>query len=160
MKRLVGGTVIGAVALLLLLGSGARGNAQEGLGISGHRAADILRDLGHSANVDTDSRGNPLVVFWVRGVKCSLSFYECEGRRCGSVMFRLAVATRDADKPHLTSVNEWNRKNRFGRVYLDNERDPVIEYDVAFTGGETRDQFTTAVGRWETLVRSFRESFF
>jgi hypothetical protein len=57
-------------------------------------------------------------------------------------------------------VNEWNRKRRFGKVYLDDELDPILECDVSFAGGEAREQFTAALARWQSLLAAFREFFF
>jgi Putative bacterial sensory transduction regulator len=161
MGRLVTGTVVSAVAVVLLLGSGTPGDAQErGSLLSGHRALEILREEGHSATLDTDSQGDPMIVFYVRGAKCQLLFYDCEGRRCGSVTFHVGFRTSGPDRPRLSRVNEWNRKRRFGKVYLDDELDPILECDVAFAGGEAREQFTAAIARWQSLLAAFREFFF
>jgi hypothetical protein len=161
MTRLVGGTVVGAAALALLLGNGASVNAQErGTMLSGHRAVEILRDLGHTASLDEDSQGDPMVVFQLRGTKCYLLFYGCEGRRCSSITFRVGFRTHGPDKPHMGRVNEWNRKKRFGKVYLDDERDPILEYDIEFAGAEAREQFTAGLARWESVLAEFRQFFF
>jgi hypothetical protein len=160
MRGLVGVAVVGVAGVALVLGSGAQASAQErGSRMGGHRAAEILQELGHSASVSEDSQGDPMVVFYVRGTKCTLLFYECEGRRCGSVQFRVGFATHGPDKPHQSRVNEWNRTKRFGKVYLDDERDPYLEYDVDFAGSEAREQLVAGVQRWEALIVAFRNFF-
>lgn len=46
----------------------------------------------------------------------------------------------------LSRINEWNRKKRFSRAYLDQDNDAVLEADIDFEGGVTG----------ETLLRFFR----
>jgi hypothetical protein len=161
MGRLVGGTMVGAIAFAMLLGSGTPGDAQErGSRLSGHRAVEVLREMGHSATLEEDSQGDPMVIFHVSGVKCSVMFYGCEGHRCSSITFRVGFRTHGADRPGLGRVNEWNRKKRYGKVYLDDERDPILEYDMDFAGGEARDQFAAGVERWQSVLSDFRQFFF
>ncbi len=38
----------------------------------------------------------------------------------------------------LEKVNEWNKKRRFSRTYLDDSGDPCLELDLEITGGVTR----------------------
>ena len=34
-------------------------------------------------------------------------------------------------------INEWNKKHRFSRAYIDDSNDPVLESDLDFDGGVT-----------------------
>jgi hypothetical protein len=161
MGRLTNGTVVGAVAVLSLLGTGTHAQMDErGSRLGGRRALEMLREAGHDATLDTDSQGDPKIVFYTRGVKCVLLFYDCERGRCGSVQFHAGFATRAGDKPSAHRINEWNRTRRFGKAHLDEERDPIIDYDVEFSGTDAREQFVTAIGRWQSTLSSFRQFFF
>ena len=40
-------------------------------------------------------------------------------------------------KVNTTKINEWNKKHRFSRAYIDDSNDPVLESDLDFDGGVT-----------------------
>lgn len=42
-------------------------------------------------------------------------------------------------KVDTKKINEWNKKHRFSRAYIDDSNDPVLESDLDFDGGVTLD---------------------
>jgi hypothetical protein len=161
MGRLLSGTAVSAVAILSLLGTATHAQMDErGSRLSGRRALEMLRDAGHSATLDTDSQGDPKIVFHMRGAKCVLLFYDCERGRCGSVQFHAGFATREDEKPRMHRINEWNQKRRFGKAHIDDDRDPILDYDIEFSGTDAREQFMTGLARWQSTLSSFRQFMF
>lgn len=53
-------------------------------------------------------------------------------------------------------LNEWNKTKRLGRVYIDDENDPVLESDLLANAGYTHKQFTEFVAVFDILARSFQ----
>lgn len=55
------------------------------------------------------------------------------------------------NKASLQQINEWNKSKRFSRAYVDDEGDAVIEADLDFAGGVTKDAI-------EEFIKTFRGS--
>jgi hypothetical protein len=70
-----------------------------------------------------------------QGYNCLLFFYGVKEGRAMSVQFRAAFR----EKVPIQKVNEWNRKKRFLKVYLDEDDDINMDMDVDLEGGVTRD---------------------
>ncbi|HYW52084.1 MAG TPA: YbjN domain-containing protein [Gemmatimonadaceae bacterium] len=56
----------------------------------------------------------------------------------------------------LTKVNEWNKKKRFGRAYIDADGDPCVELDYDLEGGVSDDSIKVWFDTVKLVVRSFR----
>ncbi len=55
------------------------------------------------------------------------------------------------NKASLQQINEWNKTKRFSRAYIDDEGDAVIEADLDFAGGVTKETI-------EEFIKTFRGS--
>lgn len=54
-------------------------------------------------------------------------------------------------------MNEWNRKKRYTKAYLDDEQDPVIDMDIYLgDGGISIDNFRSWLDTWERAVGDFK----
>lgn len=116
--------------------------------------ANIISGYG-SANLTTNASGNPRIESRIDGIRFNVIFYGCtENTNCGSVQF-----TSSWKKPGLSleKINSWNRDKRFGKAYLDNEGDPVIEMDVNLRHGVSHNNFDDTVDFWNIVLRSFRD---
>lgn len=55
-------------------------------------------------------------------------------------------------------MNSYAAENRFGRIYLDKDRDPVIEMDVDLeAGGMSKELFMDNLAYWEAIMVGFAE---
>ncbi|MBN1858152.1 YbjN domain-containing protein [Candidatus Bipolaricaulota bacterium] len=83
-----------------------------------------------------DSRGEPIWVFTHRGITAMILPHDrIEVGGYGSLLFYAAWST---DAPfEFSAINNWNRLARFGRAYVDDQGDPVIELDLLLSGGVT-----------------------
>ena len=87
--------------------------------------------------------------------------YDCDdnGGSCKSVQFYIAFATEN--KPTLEAMNTYASENRFGRIYLDADRDPVIEMDVDLeAGGMSKELFMDNLAYWEAIMVAFADFAF
>lgn len=93
---------------------------------------DILDDMGIEYEQDDDDERPTLRLQMPSGYTAALTLYN--DRTDAGLYAAFTGADIDAE-----DMNEINRKARFVRVYQDLEGDPVIESDLDFVGGVTRD---------------------
>jgi len=114
---------------------------------------NVARGYG-SADLDTDSGGDPRIKGRIEGISYTLNFYGCSsGRNCKSLTF---YAGWVSDRVSLREINEWNRTKRFSRAYLDHEDDPIVELDVNLDGGVSRRNLDDTFDWWKVTVTAFK----
>lgn len=114
-----------------------------------------LQEAGYKATLDTDSSGDPRIKSGASGANFSIYFYGCSANaNCKSIQFSTSYTV----KPKLTlqKINEWNAKNRFGQAYLDQDGDPVIQFDVVLENGTPSNLFIASLDRWTTAMGTFQ----
>jgi len=110
-----------------------------------------------SAELTTDNDGDPKITGRMEGIRYSIYFYGCSnGKNCDSIAFSTGWVS---DRVSLQDINEWNKIKRFGRVYLDNEDDPMVEMNVNLDGGVSRENLDDTFGWWKIAITSFKEQF-
>lgn len=115
-----------------------------------------LQKLGYRAELTTDPTGDPQIKSAAGGVNFSVYFYGCkQGKACRSIQFSAGFNTEDGVE--LAVANDWNMRNRFGKVYLDDERDPFIEQDITMAGGMTDEMFADNLRFWELVISDFKK---
>lgn len=122
--------------------------------------AALLKDKGYKAEIKTDGAGDPYIRTASGGYNFSIFFYGCDkGTQCKSVQFYAAFTP--ATKPTLQEMNEYAGQNRWGRVYLDKDGDPVIEMDVDLEqGGMSEALFVDNFQYFEAVANKFSEFAF
>ena len=150
--RLIGWTIaIAAVGIAM--------PAQAQL-VSAKKPETLVRALqaaGYSAKLEKDSTGDPMIVSAVNGHPFRVVFYGCKSNRdCATITFAAGFDKKSATS--LDSINEWNRKNRFGRAYLDAEGDPILGMDVDLDdGGMSTALFTDNLEFWTAVAGAFQK---
>jgi len=145
--------IIAGVALSLGAAQALARPLPEG-GVTAQEVIEVLQAKGYRAQEDEDGVGDPMVRSATDGVNYNIYFYGCEGTRCTSIQFGSAF---DLPEPMtLARVNEWNRDMRFGRAYLDDEMDPILEMDVDLELGATTEQLESVIGTWAAVVPAFK----
>lgn len=146
--------LVAAVAAAMVLGaSGA--SAQTVIDGSDPQAIlDLARGFG-SAALETDAVGDPLLQGRIEGNVYSVYFYGCESNaNCDKVLFS---ATWDVDSHSLDAVNAFNKNAIFGRAYVDDQGDYVIEMTVNLAHGVTRANLDDTFVVWSDLMREFSD---
>lgn len=118
--------------------------------ISGEEMAEIVREEGYTPELGCDSRGDPMIRFRVEGYNCLVFFYGVEDGRALSLQFRAAFR----EKVPIEKVNEWNRRKRFLKVYLDEDLDINMDMDVDLEGGVTREYLAERLRTWRAAFLS------
>ncbi|ADR35641.1 hypothetical protein Ocepr_0178 [Oceanithermus profundus DSM 14977] len=113
--------------------------AQTGAVVTSTDAPQVaawLAARGYNFSLDKDGEGMPLFHLEIAGgYKALLFFYDDDPDRPGYESLQLYAGFSTEGKVPLEAVNDWNYSYRFAKVYLDDERDPVIESDLDLAGG-------------------------
>ena len=126
--------------------------------ISGDQLATILMDEGYRAKIGRDDHGDPFIESSVGGTAFQIIFYNCDlGSEgfCEDIMFRAAYSLPAG--VDLETINAWNADKRFSRAWRDAESDPILETDLDFVGGITRERIVTSLSVWESSVALFED---
>lgn len=119
--------------------------------------AKLMQDWGYRAELTKDSEGDPKINTSAAGVDFYVYFYGCSGGAdCTEI--QLGAGFDLPDGMTLEAVNEWSSQNRFNRVYLDEEKDPFIRYDVNLAeGGISPELFKEILANYERRLADFQE---
>jgi len=147
---------LAAATVFALLCAGAF--AQEQSVVDGRRVDDIIsvaRNFG-SATLESQQSGAPRIAGRIEGTGYQVYFLNCDdqGRNCADLNFYAGFlnAKLEPDK-----VNRWNADKRFGRVYLDQDGDAVIEMDLNVQHGVTRANLAESFAIWRLLLAQFTD---
>lgn len=116
--------------------------------ISAPEMLSIFQQEGFYAEAGQDAVGDPRIAFKVEGIRCHLYFYDVEDGRASSLQFATAFNAR----PGLDKVNEWNRRKRFLKTYLDGDGDIHMEMDLDLDGGVTKGHLAEQIKLWRNSL--------
>ena len=98
----------------------------------------VLTEMELEYELLLDEDGDPIWTFTHLGILITIvSYDEITPGRYASLLFYTGWAA-DAEVS-LPMINDWNSGSRFGRAYMDDSGDPVIELDLLMAGGVTAD---------------------
>lgn len=142
--------VLGGV---MLLGTVFSAQAQATLdGSNVDEILNIARGYG-SANLETQSNGDPKISGKVEGVTYQVFFMNCTNNtNCEDLNFYAGFLD---NKPTLDVINAWNRDKRFGKAYLDSDLDAVIEFDLNLVHGVTKENLDAAFSLWTLILDQY-----
>lgn len=122
--------------------------------------ATVLEGKGRTVEIK-DTEGSNLVRVSGATYDYSIVIYGCDEarRNCKSIQFYAAYNPKKS--PTLKALNAYARDNRWGRFYLDQEDDPVVEFDVDLEqGGMSEALFLDNLEYWETVISVFGDFVF
>ena len=117
-----------------------------------------LQKAGYKAKLSYEE-GKPEIESSAAGATFYLYFQNCEATEgCEDIMVQSAYDL-DKDAVTLATINKFNKDNRWARVYLDDESDPVIESDLMFTGKQMdEDAFIGGIKAWDDVLGRFHKA--
>ena len=108
------------------------------------RMAGVFREMDADAELTMDERDVPVWQLSRRGVLLTITCYDRQSvDRYGSLLFYAGWQT--SRTVPLAEINAWNRMARFGRAYIDEEGDPVLELDLLAAGGITEETIKAVI---------------
>lgn len=142
-RLLAGILVVGGLSV-------AGAHAQMVDGKSPEAIVDVLKGFGSARLETAQSNGNPKISGRADGKAYEVYFYGCDGDKanCSSIQF---WAYWD-NEPSLETINGWNKDTRYGKIYLDQDNDVVLEYDVNLLGGVSARTLEDNADIWVQLL--------
>ncbi|CTQ49872.1 YbjN domain-containing protein [Jannaschia donghaensis] len=116
-----------------------------------------MQQEGYLATMGTDDLGDPKISSKVSESNFSVFFYGCNNATdCTSIQFSSGY---DLDIPmNAKRINDWNRENRFGRAFVDDEGDPFIRMDIVLAeAGNSTGSFSYNLDFWRLLIEDFED---
>lgn len=120
----------------------------------------ILDNEGYSYTVDTDGAGDPKIDVepGETGAKSiEVEYYNCSARGKNCEDFLMKATFKPSRGATLKLINNFNRENRWVRVYLDDDNSPVVEMDVNADGGLGKKSLKILVGLFFSVTKDFAE---
>jgi hypothetical protein len=146
-----------ATAALLLAGAVSAGlpsdaQAQDVMRtVSLEQMEEILDDMGVEHDRVETGVGTALMLD-LRGFRALL--FLLNENTDGQLYAVFTEVEADAD-----AINDWNRRHRFTRAYLDGDADPVIEADLDFAGGVTEGAIKAWINLYRDIALSYASAF-
>ena len=125
------------------------------------RIAEVMQGEGLQAKIEREDDGRPYLLSGISGYTFVVNAFGCNDAwaDCKFVQFRAAFTPET--KPTLAEVNQYSADNFFGRYYLDDENDPVIEMDIDLeAGGMSKELFIDNIAYWDMALSKFGEFAF
>jgi hypothetical protein len=152
MKTIVAGLSLASALMFAASASAAEIHAD---GMTGAEVAKWMQDAGYKAELTKDDGGDPMINSAANGASFKVYFYDCDKAqlRCKALQFSAGF---DLKTPlTLEKINEWNRKNRYLKAYLDDDKDPYVQYDVNVNAGRTVAGLDDDFGVWTGMLDDF-----
>lgn len=118
---------------------------------------EFLQENGYRAKLDYLENGRPVIDSADSGTNFSIYFLGCAGENneCRTIQFHTGY-----DLPNgmsMERVNDWNRTARFAKVYIDEQGDPDLEWDVNLEFGVTTENLFYTLVAWTDVMQQFEE---
>ncbi|MEL6479346.1 MAG: YbjN domain-containing protein [Pseudomonadota bacterium] len=106
-----------------------------------------------------DGFRDPIITVETAGRTWRIEFYGCtEGRACTDLRL-LAIKPPGEEPFEAETIAEWNAERRFGKAWLDEDEQAVLEMNLVMAGGVTRQNFDLAIDWWLVALKAFHEVF-
>lgn len=121
----------------------------DGLAAAGYQGAELSK---------TDS-GRSSIKVQISGSPTYIDFYDCakDMTECYTLLFVYAMDLTDGTT--LEKANEWNAQEITGRISLDRDRDPALDYAFSTFEGVSQEVFTENVKLWDRKVGQAKDFF-
>src|SRR5690606_26363437 len=103
-----------------------------------------------------DRYGDPQIMFQMSGLFCRMNFFDCKQGRCGSIQLETALDLANGTTAQV--MNEYNKTYRYGRMYLDEEMDPYLQFDFELPISHVEEYITSQLDTFELLLEHLPEA--
>lgn len=148
------GRMIVAVVFAVLGMSGATLASSLPLGgVTPEQVVAVLKAKQLPAELGKDKVGDPKIATKVDDVEYYIYFYDCKAGRCEAIQL---VAGFDLERGlTFEQANKWNAGYRFGRMYLDEEKDPYLNMDINLAKGGSTELIDDNLDMWVAVLAAF-----
>ena len=120
---------------------------------------DALKTLGYPGKLEKMDSGRTSIAVQVSGLKTYIDFYDCADdlTDCYTLLFNVSLDLKKGTT--LDQANEWNSKQITGRVWLDDNKDPTLDYSFSTFNGVSEDTFDQNVKLWDKKIGDLKDFF-
>ena len=120
---------------------------------------DALAALGYPGKMDKMDSGRTSIAVQISGLKTYIDFYDCADdlTDCYTLLFNVSLDLKKGTTPD--KANEWNSKQITGRVWLDENKDPTLDYSLSTFNGVSEDNFDQNVKLWDKKIGDLKDFF-
>jgi hypothetical protein len=121
----------------------------DALAAAGYQGATITKSDSGRTSIKVQLSGSPTYI----------DFYDCAAdfTDCYTLLFIYAMDLTDGTT--LEKANEWNAQEITGRVSLDRDRDPAIDYAFSTFEGVSQSVFEQNLKLWDKKVGQAKDFF-
>ncbi|WP_228243713.1 YbjN domain-containing protein [Porphyrobacter sp. GA68] len=131
-------------------------SAQDPAGV-----AAAMRYAGYPAVITKDALGDPMIETEYAGYKGTVLFYGCDTQtHSGCDALQLSVGLDRSAPLDNAAVSGFMRKQRFASVFLDDEGDPWIQFDIVTLGGIPAPVFLKALDLYSWSLTAIADEVF
>ena len=121
---------------------------------------DALTAAGYQgAKLSKTDSGRSSIEVQISGSPTYIDFYDCakDMTECYTLLFIYAMDLTDGTT--LEKANEWNAYEITGRVSLNRDRDPALDYAFSTFDGVSQSVFAENVKLWDKKVGQVKDFF-
>ncbi|MEL7297588.1 MAG: YbjN domain-containing protein [Pseudomonadota bacterium] len=142
--------LIATLALVLVSSSATADTTLLRKDYSQAEIINMLRAEGYNTVRDTTSdNGEKSLEIKVNGITYSMRVFND-----GDLLLYFGMTGFDID---VADINDWNRRQRLTRAYLDHENDPILEADLLANAGYSAQQLTEFLAVFVEMSLRYRE---
>ncbi len=112
----------------------------------------IVAEIG-TARFESDNNGDRYIAATVNDINFAVDVYNCEPD-CADLSF---TASFEMDGLTIDQMNEWNSSRRFGKAYIRDDGDAVIQFAINTRHGISLETFRDDLVWWESVLDDYVE---
>jgi hypothetical protein len=120
---------------------------------------DALAAAGYPGKLEKMDSGRSSIAVKISGLNTFIDFYDCadDFTDCYTLLFNVSLDLKDGTT--LDDANKWNSDQITGRVWLDKNNDPTLDFAVSTFKGMSGDTFEQNLKLWDTKIGDFKDAF-
>jgi hypothetical protein len=118
-----------------------------------------LATLGYPGKLEKLDSGRSSINVQISGLTTYIDFYDCadDMTDCYTLLFNVSLDLKDGAT--LDQENKWNSQQITGRVWLDDTKDPTLDFSLSTFDGISEDAFDQNVKLWDKKIGDFKDFF-
>ena len=121
----------------------------------------VLKDAGYDPELDTDPTGDPKIYVELNGWNSQIYFYGCdENTHDGCDAIQLSASFVRKKPMKLAKALKISERYRYLSVFLDNEGDPYLQWDIVTLDALPQAVFLASLRRYGEVLDGAAELIF
>lgn len=120
---------------------------------------DALAALGYRGTLEKMDSGRASIAVPISGLNTFIDFYDCNDTMedCYTLLFVVLLDLKEGAT--LSKANQWNATEITGRVSLDENGDPQLDYALSTFEGISESVFEQSLKLWDRKIGDMKDYF-